>query len=289
MIGELRCLAPVGDRCGEAATWCEEEDTLYWTDVNRFLTHAIDAKTNAVRSWYFDQPVVALALTDKKNEILVALGSRLILWNPITDARRDHGFRCDAWPAVRLNGEFWVGSMGNNVGPNGEPNENVGGKGELHCVRAGHAATLHKDKIGISNTVCWSPGNRVFYFGDSLANTIWAYDYDPKTTTISNERVHFTAFERGGPDGSATDAEGYLWNCRFGGNCIVRVAPDGKIDRVIEMPVRNITTCAFGGRDLRTLYITTASMLTDPSDRLAGSLFALDVDVSGAAAFRVKL
>ena len=85
------------------------------------------------------------------------------------------------------------------------------------------------------------------------------------------------------------DAEGYLWNCRFGGSCIVRVAPDGTIDRVIEMPVRNITTCAFGGVELRTLYITTASILTDPSDRLAGSLFALDVSVPGAAAFRAKV
>jgi sugar lactone lactonase YvrE len=296
MIDELRCVAPVGDRCGEAATWFDEERVLYWTDVNRFLIHAFDERTGAVRSWLFDEPVVALSLTEKNEELLVALGSRLILWNKKTDARRDHGFRCAGWPDVRLNdgragpnGEFWVGSMANNVGRHGEANEAIAGKGELYRVRRGAEPKLYKSQIGISNTVCWSPDNRVFYFGDTLKNTIWAYDYDPTTATVSRERNFFSGFSRGNPDGSATDSEGYLWNCRFGGSCIVRVAPDGGVDRVIEMPVRNVTTCAFGGRGLRTLYITTASILTDPSDRLAGSLFALDVDVPGAAAFRAKV
>jgi sugar lactone lactonase YvrE len=85
------------------------------------------------------------------------------------------------------------------------------------------------------------------------------------------------------------DAEGYLWNCRFGGNCMVRVAPSGAIDRVIEMPVRNITTCAFGGPDLRRLYITTATILNGHRDRLGGSLFALEVDVPGMESFHVQL
>lgn len=294
--GEVRCIAPVGDRCGEAATWCEEDNVLYWTDVNRFLVHALDAHTNAVRSWLFDEPVVALSLTEAEDELLVALGSRLILWNKRTDARRDHGFRCAGWPEVRLNdgragpgGEFWVGSMANNVGKQGEANEAVAGKGELYRVSRDAPPTLFKDKLGISNTVCWSPDKRTFYFGDTMKNTIWAHDYNPKEGLISGERVFFSGFSRGHPDGSAIDAEGYLWNCRFGGSCIVRVAPDGTIDRVIEMPVRNITTCAFGGADLGTLYITTASILTDQSDRLAGSLFALDAEVPGAAAFRAKV
>jgi sugar lactone lactonase YvrE len=249
-----------------------------------------------VLSWFFDEPIVALSLTEDKDEVLVALGSRLILWNKRTDTRRDHGFRCTGWPDVRLNdgragpgGEFWVGSMANNVGKQGEANEAVAGKGELYRVSRDAPPTLFKDKLGISNTVCWSPDNRLFYFGDTMKNTIWAYDYDPAAGSISTERVFFSGFSRGHPDGSAIDAEGYLWNCRFGGRCIVRVAPGGTIDRVIEMPVRNITTCAFGGAELRTLYITTASILTDESDRLAGSLFALDVDVPGAAAFRAKV
>lgn len=293
-VREVRCVAPVGDRCGEAATWDERESVLYWSDVNRFLLHALDARTNAVRSWHFDEPVVALSLTEEDDDLLVALGSKLILWNKRTDSRRDHGFRCARSPDARLNdgragpgGEFWIGSMANNVGKDGEANDARPGLGELYCIRRGASPKLHKSGLGISNTVCWSPDNRLFYFGDTLENTIWAYDYTEHG--ISGERVFFSDFARGRPDGSATDSQGYLWNCRFGGGCVVRVAPDGAIDRVIDMPVRNITTCAFGGDELCTLYITTASILGGDADRLGGSLFALDVDVPGTAASRAKV
>ena len=71
------------------------------------------------------------------------------------------------------------------------------------------------------------------------------------------------------------DAEGFLWNCRYGGGCVVRVAPNGAIDRVVEMPTPNVTTCTFGGDDLRTLYITTAAAGAKPGDRFAGGLFTL--------------
>jgi sugar lactone lactonase YvrE len=85
------------------------------------------------------------------------------------------------------------------------------------------------------------------------------------------------------------DAKGYLWNCRFFGGCIVRVAPDGQIDRVIEMPVQNITTCTFGGADRKTLYVTTASIEAPPGDRLAGGLFAIRTEVQGQAENRFAI
>jgi len=129
--------------------------------------------------------------------------------------------------------------------------------------------------------VCWSPDGLILYFGDTLANEISAYDYDPATGAIGNPRPHLKDFGRGLPDGSAIDAEGFLWNCRWGGGCIVRVAPDGAIDRVIEMPTRNITTACFGGPDLSTLFVTTAAAGSAPSDRLAGSVFAIETATRG--------
>jgi sugar lactone lactonase YvrE len=288
-------VAPVGDKCGEAATWSPEEQALYWCDVNRFLIHRLD-RQERVSSWFFDEPVTALSLTEEPGVLLVALASRLILWRPDDDSRRDHGFRLADWPRARLNdgraapnGDFWIGTMCNNVGPNGEPGEAAFGYGVLHRLRPGGAASVEKRELGISNTVCWSPDRRTFYFGDTQQNTIWAYDYDAATGEISGERPFFSGFERGAPDGSAVDADGRLWNCRFDGSCVVCVAPDGRIDHVLEMPVRNITTCAFGGPDLKTLYITTAAMLTTESDRLAGSLFALEVEVPGLDGFKAKL
>lgn len=109
------------------------------------------------------------------------------------------------------------------------------------------------------------------------------------TSSIGEGEIHFSGFERGFPDGSTIDVDGYIWNCRFGGGCIVRIAPDGSVDRVIEMPVKNITTCCFGGTDLSMLYVTTASVMKDDSDRLAGSLFAIETQTRGLPENRFKL
>jgi sugar lactone lactonase YvrE len=290
----IEYLAMTGDRCGEGAVWSAAEQVLYWADINRFLVHRYDPASRAVRSWRFAEPVVAVALTRTADVLLLALGSRLMLWKPATDARRELSFRLPDYRRVRLNdgrpdpsGRFWVGSMENNVLPDGELDPEVEGHfqkpglGKLFRFDADGSVAVMRSDIGISNTVCWSPDGRTFYFGDSLANEIRAYDHDAASGAISNGRPFFAGFERGGPDGSTVDAEGYLWNCRFGGGCVVRVAPDGKVDRVIELPCADITTCTFGGADLCTLFITSAGMRRHPGERLAGSLFALRTDVPG--------
>ncbi|SPE34896.1 conserved hypothetical protein [Candidatus Sulfopaludibacter sp. SbA3] len=284
---EPRCVAPAGDWCGEGPVWCETEQSLYWTDINRFLIHRLEPG-GAVRSWFFEEPVTALALTARTGTLAVALGSRLVLWRPESDERRDHGFRLPGWPSVRLNdgrpdprGSFWVGSMRNNVAPDGSSREAGGTDGVLFRIDPDGSVTEWKRAIGISNTLAWSPDHSRFYFADTLCNTIYVYDYDAATGAIANERPFFAGFHRGMPDGSAVDSEGYLWNCRWGGGCIVRVAPHGAIDRVIEMPVRNITSCTFGGDDYGTLYVTTAGLGALAGDRLAGSLFALKTGVPG--------
>ena len=288
IVESMLCAAPAGDRCGEGPVWHATEQALYWTDINRFLIHRFQSARGAVRSWCFDEAVVALALTTREDTLLVALGSRLIFWKPATDGRQDHGYHLPGWPAVRLNdgrpdprGSFWVGSMRNNVNPDGSSGEAGGTDGILVRIDPDGAVTEWKREIGISNTLAWSPDRTRFYFADTLANALRVYDYDAATGAISNERPFLVDFARGYPDGSSVDSEGYLWNCRYAGGCIVRVAPDRTIDEVIEMPVSNITSCTFGGPDLKTLYVTTASAGAPESERMAGSLFALRVAVSG--------
>jgi len=290
MTGEVVCVAPMGDVCGEGAVWHAAENAVYWVDINRFLIHRFQVADAAVRSWIFDVPVTALSLTDRDDVLLVVLGSGVILWEPATDKRHDPLFKYEAWPAVRLNdarsdprGSLWVGSMRNNIAADGSAIEFGGTDGVLLRLDADGKTSVWRKDIGISNTMAWSPDRRRFYTGDSIANVIWAYDYDQATGAISNERPFLQGFARGLPDGSAMDAEGFLWNCRYYGNCVVRVAPDGKIDRVVEMPVKNITTCCFGGADLKTLFVTTASAHAPLGDRLAGSLFAIRTEVKGQA------
>jgi sugar lactone lactonase YvrE len=290
MIGEVVCVAPTGDVCGEGAVWHAAQNAVYWTDINRFLIHRLNLTDTSVRTWFFDEPATSLSLTDRDDVLVVVLGSRVILWEPATDTRRDPIFLLEGSPAVRLNdarcdprGSLWLGTMRNNVNADGSSGEAGGQDGVLLRLDPDGKVTSWRKGIGIANTLAWSPDRRHFYFADTVANVIWSYDYDSATGGISNERPFLEGLGRGLPDGSTMDSEGYLWNCRFYGNCIVRVAPDGKIDRVVEMPVKNITTCVFGGADLSTLFVTTASAQAPPSDRLAGSLFSIRTEVRGQA------
>src|SRR5512134_378547 len=137
MQDEPRCVAPTGDLCGEGATWSAAERSLYWVDINRFLVRRLDAE-GGVRSWLFQEPAVALSLTDRPGTLVLALASRLILWTPETDQRSPLGDPLPDWPKVRFNddradplGRLVIGTMGNNVGPDGEPLPVAPGLGTL--------------------------------------------------------------------------------------------------------------------------------------------------------------
>jgi sugar lactone lactonase YvrE len=288
MIWNVMCAAATGDKCGEGAVWHASQAAVYWTDILRFLIHRFTPADQSVRTWMFDEPVTAISLTAQDDVLAVVLGSKVIFWEPSSDRRTDHGFVLQGWPKVRLNdaradprGSLWAGSMRNNVNPDGSAGEAGGSDGILYRIDPDSTVSIHRTGVGISNTLAWGPNKDRFYFADTLANVVWAYDYDSSKGTISNETPFLDGFARGLPDGSTVDSEGYLWNCRFDGGCIVRVAPNGKIDQVIEMPVKNITTCTFGGRDNKTLYITTAAAGAPPSERLAGSLFTIETEIAG--------
>jgi sugar lactone lactonase YvrE len=138
--------------------------------------------------------------------------------------------------------------------------------------------------ILIPNTISVSPNGKRLYMADSRLQTLFAHD------TADLSKIEEFAHTRGAPatpDGSAVDAQGYLWNAQWDGWRIVRYAPDGRIERTIQMPVQRPTSCAFGGPDLTTLYVTSArdGLTMDAAQRqpLAGGLFALETGVRGLA------
>lgn len=288
------CVVPSGDGTGEGAVWHALHKAIYWVDINRFLIHRFEPETGNARNWFFSEPVTTLGLTDRPDTLIVALASKVILWQPANDARADFANPERGRAGVRLNdgrpdpaGNFWVGSMPDNVGPDGEdlPIERAD-MGKLFRISPDGSFVTLKGGIGISNTFCWSPDNRRFYFADTLANAISVWDYDLAGGHIDRERPFFAGFERGLPDGSAVDREGYLWNARSGGACLVRIAPDGEIDRVVELPVSCPTTCTFGGPKLRTLFITSQRRA---GERLSGGLYAMAVDAPGLPENRFRL
>jgi sugar lactone lactonase YvrE len=297
-MAEPVCVAPAGDWTGEGAVWHAGEGALYWVDINRYLIHRFDPAGGSVRSWMFDEPVTATGLTTRDDTLIVAQGSKIILWQPANDARADFANPHRNWPRERFNdgrpdpaGNFWVGTMQNNVGGGGEDVPLTEPIGRVFRIAPDGSSTVFKTGIGVSNTFAWSPDKRRFYNGDTIANTISVWDYDLRTGEISNERPFLAGFDRGLPDGSAVDRDGFLWNARYDGGCVVRVAADGRIDRVIDLPVSAVTTCTFGGPGLRTLYITTGGGggAQVRGERFAGGLFALAVDTPGLPENRFRL
>jgi sugar lactone lactonase YvrE len=139
--------------------------------------------------------------------------------------------------------------------------------------------------ITIANSLGWSPNGSTMYFSDTTSHTITSYDFDALSGTPSNPRPFARTVSPATPDGSTVDAEGYLWNAEYDGWRVTRYAPDGRVDRVLELPVRRPTCCAFGGPDLTTLFITTACQNLTAEERaaqpLAGGLLAIDVGVRG--------
>jgi sugar lactone lactonase YvrE len=286
---DVACLVPAGDWTGEGAIWKADEQSVYWVDLSRFLIHRLDLQAGCHRSWMFDSPPTALALTDRADTLVVALASRAILWMPATDERAEFSDHLVDWPEMRLNdggagpdGGFWVGSMRNNVASDGtHVDVEHSTAGALFQLGRSGSCKVVQSEIGIANTICWSAEADLFYFADTIKNKIWVFDYEASSGSISNRRPFLSGYERGLPDGSAVDQDGYLWNARYGGGCVIRIAPDGRVDRVVDMPVTNITTCCFGGADLRTLFVTTAHVVGGTPERLEGSLFSLGVDTPG--------
>ena len=167
-MAEPVCIVPAGDRTGEGAVWHAEEKAVYWVDITRFLIHRYDPGAGTLKSWFFSEPPTALALTDRADTLLVALASKVILWQPQNDARADFALPVKDWPRVRLNdgrpdpaGFFWVGSMQNNVAADGSvvpmTDDAAGRAFPDHGRRRGERG---QDGIGITNTLCLEPGRQ---------------------------------------------------------------------------------------------------------------------------------
>jgi sugar lactone lactonase YvrE len=290
-IGEPVCIAATGDECGEGILWSQKSQSVYWTDINRFLVHRYRPADRALQTWFFHEPVTCVLSTNQEHTLALTIGSGLILWKPETDFRSEPLFRLPGWPKVRSNdagvdsrGSLWLGTMRNNVGIDGAPGDTDGRDGILYRIEGDGNFTIWREGLGVGNTVLWSADDTKFYFADSLRNEIWSYRFDMSDGAICDEQSFFAGFERGLPDGSTLDTEGYLWNCRYGGNCVVRIAPDGSVDRIIEMPVAAPTNCTFGGKDANILYITSADIGSERWERFGGCLFALETNVTGVPA-----
>ncbi len=280
---------------GEGITFSKKDQTLYWLDIdNTSKLHRFNLINQQIDIFEIPEIVTATSIKSE-NEIILVSNNGINLFdtnnkkferilnieNKFLHTRSNDG-------ASDVMGRLWFGTMQNNFDKDGESipiKENIG---KLYRVDKDNIITIVEDNIGIPNTFVWSPDNKNFYFTDTLDGNIMKYDYDVETGNLSNKQF-FANFDRGFPDGSTMDTDGCLWNCRWGGSCVVRYTPSGKVDQVIEMPVENITNCVFGGKDLKTLFITSANNPGKNQHELDGSLFSINLNHQGLEDHKSKI
>ncbi|MBK1871216.1 SMP-30/gluconolactonase/LRE family protein [Aestuariivirga sp. YIM B02566] len=275
---------------GEGPFYDAAARALYWVDIIAGEAWSLSLASGSTRTWSFDQPVSAV-VPRQNDGLLVALADGLAFLDPETGGHtafvapegKGSGNRSNE-ARVDPQGRFWLGTMQNNIGPAGEDLPITHSQGALYRVTPDGAVTRMEKNIGISNTLCWDEARGRLYFADTRAGVIYVYDWNGATGEIANRRVFASPHERGFPDGSALDVEGCLWNARWGGSCIIRYAPDGRIDRIIDVPVQQPTSCVFAGDDLKTLYVTSARAgLGEAANDFDGALLRASVDVAGQA------
>jgi len=269
---------------GEAPLWHTIHQILYWVDIESRIVHGYEPHTGQHREWPVPQMVGTVACASNGNLIL-GLQNEIGDLDPGTgkvntlapleaemrDNRCNDG-KCD--PA----GRFWVGTI--NM-------KSKRGAGSLYCIDAALHITKVLDGLTIANGMAWSPASDLMYFIDSHDRNVKCYDFDPATPTLRNERVIINIESNNEvPDGMCVDEEGMLWIGFYGGYRVGRYDPtSGKHLADVNVPAPNVTSCCFGGQDLKTLYITTARQGLPAKQLkefpLSGSLFSCETDIAG--------
>lgn len=286
---------PIDDRrniLGEGPFWDEETQTLYLVDIVGRQVLAYGATGEERGAWTMPD-VVSAALLRRGGDLVVTLRDGAYSFDPGAGRPPQLFATSDPDPGNRSNesrtdprGRLWLGTMQNNIGPNGEALPIDRSSGTLSVIEPDGTSRIVLTGIGISNTLCWSPAGDRLYFADTVTGAIHSYRYDPETADLSERQLFCQLKEHGAPDGSAIDEDGYLWNARWGGSCIIRFAPDGTVDRIIEVPVKQPTSCVFGGPDRKTLFVTSATHGLQPIGELDGATLAAETDIRGERCVR---
>ena len=288
----ITCLVDSKDRLGEGCFWDSKDGAVWWLDVvlpSRI--HKFVLATGHHRSWHFSEMVSAMAIR-KDGTLVVGCEFGIKTFDPLTGALTainhpdaDHPQNRGNDGACDTRGRFWFGTMQQNIAPDGADLDITQSSGRLFRIDKDFSPTLMESNVGVSNGPCWSPNNKTFYFTDSKAQTIFAYDFDVEAGTISNKRVFNDTTDHGHPDGATVDAEGFLWSARWEGACVLRFDPKGRLNRIVPMPAKRPTCVCFGGPNLDTLFVTTASLHVDPAHLkrypLQGGLFCFNPQVKG--------
>lgn len=283
-MSDVRCLWEAAALLGEGPLWSPREAVLYWVDIKAPALHRYRPSDGDKTSWVMPEPI-GWVIERSNGEGLIAgfKGRGFAFLTPGTMMAETIGQPEPDYPDNRFNdakadnaGRVWAGTMDDNEREASGALYRLDPDLDWQRVDRGYVVT---------NGPAFSPDYRTLYHTDTFAGTIYAFDLSPDGR-LANKRVFVTMSEGDGyPDGMTCDAEGGLWVCQWNGWRLTRFTPEGAVDRVVEMPVSQVTSCAFGGPDFDRLYVTSAMIGLSEQQRadqpLAGGLFELDVGVKG--------
>jgi sugar lactone lactonase YvrE len=278
-----KCIQAANAMVGEGPVWDAERRALWWIDIRLKRILLYSPEHGQIGQWWMPSQVFCINITTQ-NQLLVALEDGLYFFHPETGELDRHGNLVHGPGTTRFNdgkvdpaGRLWIGTRDLD-----------------HSTPTGVLYILHPDGsfqsrlsgIKGSNGLGWTADGSKMFYTDSRRKVIWSFDYHAETGELSRQQV-FTTIEDDGasPDGLSVDMDGCVWSALFGGSAIIRFDPKGKeIDRV-RVPVTYPTSCAFGGPEMRTLFVTsesfqlpTRSLIDAP---LSGGLFAIETQTVG--------
>ncbi len=288
-ISKIDVLHDAPMQVGECPLWHDVESALYWVDINGRTVNRVHPASGKFSSWAMASEPSAIAI-DGDNNLVVATRLGFVRLNTtsgeITDIcaapydpaqNRFNDGRVD--PA----GRFWVGTM---YEPRDKP------AAEMYVLERDALRLAWSGGMTNSNGLAWTPEGRTMFHADTTSHRIDSYDFDPASGSVANGRnlVTFAADKSapdygGRPDGATVDSEGNYWVAMFEGGRLLKLSPTGELLREVELPVRCPTAVAFGGAELRTLYVTTASHGRSLEELaqypLSGKVLCMKVDVAG--------
>jgi sugar lactone lactonase YvrE len=269
---------------GEGPVWDWKRQLLFWVDIEGKQLHCHNPANGKNTNWSFDE-MVGAAVPMNNGNLLMALESGMAEFGIESGKLAAMGLLANSDPEMRFNdgkvspnGHFWIGSMHKKFYPK---------SGNLHRVSKNrHTAVLVRETT-ISNGMAWTADRKTFYYIDSPTFQVMAFDFDTSTDSLSNQRVAFTVpNDYGSPDGMCIDIENKLWIGHWGGNQVRRWDPDtGNVLESVWVEAPHVTSCCFGGKQLDSLYITTARSGLNKAELkqfpLSGGLFMYRPKVSG--------
>jgi sugar lactone lactonase YvrE len=281
---------------GEGLCWSPQRQAIYWVDILGHTLMRLEWPGGTRTAWPFDETISAVAERAHEPGLIVSLRGRIALFDPDTHSLQPLEAVEPQLPGNRFNdgkcdpqGRFWGGTM---------DYECRATTGSLYRVTGGaplpRVACAWRAEFPVVNGPAWSADGRTMWLNDTARNVVWALDFAPDTGEVANPRKWLRLAKGDGyPDGMTTDSQGRLWIAHWGGSCVTCHDPrHGSELARIALPASNVTNVAFGGPELKTLFISTAATdLTDEqraAQPLAGALFHVETDATGMAPARFE-